>query len=80
MTKEKQQPEENCLGQETGGMSLDQWKSGLWSDDSNFEIFGSTRHVSVCGFFQNGRQTEPTWLTLQKQTTHDPKLQSVSTI
>ena len=27
--------------------TLDQWKSVLWSDESNFEIFGSTRHVFV---------------------------------
>ena len=27
--------------------TLDRWKSGLWSDESKFEIFGSNRHVYV---------------------------------
>ena len=27
--------------------TLDRWKSGLWSDESTFEIFGSNCHVFV---------------------------------
>ena len=35
------------MGQETQAMDIRPWKSVLWSDESKFEIFGSTRHVFV---------------------------------
>ena len=44
---EKQQAEEICLGQETHEWTLHQWKSVLWSDESKFEISGSTCRVFV---------------------------------
>ena len=38
--EEEEEEEERCLGQETQGTDIDQWKS---------EYFGSTHHVSVGG-------------------------------
>ena len=46
-TIEDEQQEENCLGQETQGLDIRQWKSVLWSDESKLAIFGSNRRVFV---------------------------------
>jgi hypothetical protein len=46
-TKGHQWEEKPCWAMKHKQLTLDRWKSVLWSDESKLDIFGSNRHVFV---------------------------------